>query len=234
MAVPERVVFHVTGFGSFPGVAENPTQWLARHLEAAWAKLLEEDPTCRNFTIGTCREMEVSAVGVMQGLMEIYCNVIRTRKADEHHVFLHLGVDAQQENYLKLEQVGHNEVTFLCGDTRKWDPIQQEAYIGGPATLESDLPFERIQQTASECVGALQGPAFKDMTVILSRDAGRYICNFTLYMALKTIRTEEHEHALFLHVPQVETICLEQQLEALVVTMREMARALVTPAATAV
>lgn len=72
-------------------------------------------------------------------------------------------------------------------------------------------------------------------SVAVSRDAGRFVCNFTYYVSLKHSQTMRQQHAaplhvLFVHMPPATAVPLEQQFEFLLDLLAAIAAAL-APAA---
>jgi len=101
------VVFHVTGFGPFQGVDNNPTTQIVTEL-SAYLKNFPLDPEVTNHVeVASYNVFETSAVGALTQFTEILQQHQISRERDNGTVivFLHLGVNARGECFL-LEKNG--------------------------------------------------------------------------------------------------------------------------------
>lgn len=199
------VHFVVTGFGEFHGVKRNPTQvlveWLdqkqrargstitpqatathASSTDAEAASAAEEQQEA--YRILSCTVLEVSATAVCKfleeqaALLQAACSAAGKQPV----VLLHLGVD-NQRNCLNLELQAFNNATFRCPDEAGWQPsglvIEQGQGLGLSSVRSTALP---VQQLAQELHGA-------GFDCHVSRDAGRFVCNYIYHKSLQLTHT---------------------------------------------
>ncbi|WIA33561.1 hypothetical protein OEZ86_006685 [Tetradesmus obliquus] len=97
-------------------------------------------------------------------------------------VLLHLGVD-NQRNCLNLELQAFNNATFRCPDEAGWQPsglvIEQGQGLGLSSVRSTALS---VQQLAQELHGA-------GFDCHVSRDAGRFVCNYIYHKSLQLTHT---------------------------------------------
>ncbi|XP_069072886.1 pyroglutamyl-peptidase 1 isoform X1 [Pleurodeles waltl] len=100
---------------------------------------------------------------------------------------VHVGVSSMATT-VTLEKCGHN-VGYIGLDNSQFCPGSRCCVDGGPECIDSVLDLEAVCQrvTASE----------PGVAVSISKDAGRYLCDFTYYTSLY----ESHGRSAFVHVP---------------------------------
>ncbi len=114
---------------------------------------------------------------------------------------LHLGVDEKCDK-IKLESTAYNEATFRIPDQSAWKPQ------GVPINSEEELDFVR---TTPLPVGKL-AESLSKYDVLVSQDAGRYVCNYTYYISLEEAAKRSKIYPLFVHVPLFSQVPKETQL----------------------
>ena len=165
----------VTGFGPFPGAPFNPSAALAKALAGGR----------RPAFAGIERTTHVFAT--------TYASVDRDLPkllAQKPDIVLMFGV-AGRRHQLCIETRARNAVSLLFPDAGGHRPRHGVIRLGGPTALTGNAPFARLAGAA--------GPRTR-----LSRDAGRYLCNYVYWRAL------EHAHGTrplvqFVHIPPVGT-----------------------------
>jgi len=186
MAESEPIKVLVTGFGPFPGVRSNPS-----------GKLIE--------LINAGRYAARDNIEILTALIPTSWEAVgdfakSNLGAFDADIALHFGVSARARGF-RIEKVARNTVTTTpdC-DGRKFrgNCIVPHA----PATL-------RIRFAAEPLVCKLRQ---RGLPASVSQDAGRYLCNMLLYLALKG----EKQHSApricgFTHIPPFK---LEQFDEA--------------------
>ncbi|WIA13414.1 hypothetical protein OEZ85_006994 [Tetradesmus obliquus] len=232
------VHFVVTGFGEFHGVKRNPTQvlveWLdqkqrargstitpqatathASSTDAEAASAAEEQQEA--YRILSCTVLEVSATAVCKfleeqaALLQAACSAAGKQPV----VLLHLGVD-NQRICLNLELQAFNNATFRCPDEAGWQPsglvIEQGQGLGLSSVRSTALP---VQQLAQELHGA-------GFDCHVSRDAGRFVCNYIYHKSLQLTHTlsRSQQDAAAANEQQAATACLEGELVQLPATHR--------------
>jgi pyroglutamyl-peptidase len=166
----------LTGFAPFPGAPYNPTPALVEAL----AKLRR--PALAGLEI-TTHVFPVTYAAVDEQLPKL----LATHTPD---VLLMFGLAARTP-YVRVETRARNAVSTLSPDAGH-KPVRRNIIVrGGP----SDLHFRPITARLYRKARATGVP------VRLSRDAGRYLCNYLCWRALES--ADAPSAVAFIHVPQV-------------------------------
>ncbi|HMG80443.1 MAG TPA: pyroglutamyl-peptidase I [Xanthobacteraceae bacterium] len=163
----------ITGFGPFPGAPFNPSAALAKALARRRRPALA----------GIERVVHVFATtyaSVDRDLPKLFA---QKQKPD---VVLMFGV-AGRRRQLCIETRARNAVSLLFPDASGHRPRHGVIKLRGPAALAGNAPFARLAGAA----GAR-----------LSRDAGRYLCNYVYWRALEQVRGAR-PLVQFVHIPPV-------------------------------
>jgi pyroglutamyl-peptidase len=173
----------VTGFGPFPGRAENPSRDVARALER------EPPPGVRV----VARELPVTFQGAPSAVHAALADLAPERPK----VLLGLGV--QPDPWFRLERRSRGSYTGPRegNDGRNAD---QSGLVDEPERA-TDLELEPL-------AASLRAAGARDVRI--SNDAGGYVCDIT-YHALLTAAESSGVTALFLHVPPAEVLSAEEQ-----------------------
>jgi pyroglutamyl-peptidase len=164
----------VTGFGPFPGAWFNPTPALVQRFTRLRCPALAEVRLVGHV-------FETSYVAVETELPDL----IERLRPD---VVLMFGLAARTP-FLRIEACARNVRSALLADVSGRTPVARGIVPGGPAQCTGRAPLTRLVQT----VRASRTP------VRLSRNAGRYLCNFAYWRALETAVP----HVVFVHVPKL-------------------------------
>jgi pyroglutamyl-peptidase len=165
----------ITGFGPFPGAPFNPSAALAKALARRRRPALA----------GIERATHVFATtyaSVDRDLPKLF--------AQKPDVVLMFGV-AGRRRQLCIETRARNAVSLLFPDASGRRPRHGVIKLRGPAALTGNAPFARLAGAA--------GPRAR-----LSRDAGRYLCNYVYWRALEHVRGTR-PLVQFVHIPPVDT-----------------------------
>jgi pyroglutamyl-peptidase len=164
------------GFGPFPGAPFNPSailvKALARRRRPAFAEL---DRATHVFA--------TSYAAVDRDWPKLFAN-----KPD---IVLMFGF-AGRRRALCIETGARNAVSLLLPDASGYRPERGEILAGGPAALRGAAPF-------ADLLGALRGTS---VPARLSRDAGRYLCNYAYWQALTRAR-DGRPLVQFVHIPPI-------------------------------
>jgi pyroglutamyl-peptidase len=217
---PSSVNLIVTGFSAFAGVPDNPSERLVRWIQQADA--LAGLPRCGGLQASV---LEVSAAAVDAWMAQLRP---RLRELRQPAVLVHLGVDGKRRQY-SLERRAANEAHFRVPDQAGYQP--QHARIdggqGAAGALLSPLPLQRLGE-------ALRA---KGHEARVSDDAGRFVCNWTLYRSLQLAQEGPQGlgqqegggggggqlwGSMFLHVPSFEVFPEEQQRAFVVDFLHEL------------
>jgi pyroglutamyl-peptidase len=163
-----------TGFGAFPGVRNNPSDALMRHLAARRGRFAR---------LGIHLETHVLPV-VYEGLAARLARLADETKPD---AILHFGVAARRK-IISVETRAHNRRRLSAADAQGERPASGIIDFNGPETIAVRIP-------AAQIVAKIRSAG---IAAALSHDAGRYLCNATLY---ETLRKRGHLPAGFIHIP---------------------------------
>jgi pyroglutamyl-peptidase len=167
----------VTGFGPFPGAPFNPTGPLVEGL----ARLRR--PALADVTI-VPYVFETSYAAIDRELPRL----LTTHKPD---ALLMFGL-APRANTLRIETRARNAVALLSDVSGK-TLLRNSIVRGGPPALTIPAQARRLFAT----VRTMRIP------VLLSRDAGRYLCNYLCWRASEAAARKELRLAAFVHVPPI-------------------------------
>ncbi len=149
----------ITGFGPFPGAPFNPSAALAKALARRRRPALA----------GIERATHVFATtyaSVDRDLPKLFA---QKQKPD---IVLMFGL-AGRRRQLCIETRARNAVSVLFPDASGYRPQHGVIALDGPPWLQGRAPF-----------AALRG-AVQSVPVRISRDAGRYLCNYAYWRALE-------------------------------------------------
>ena len=164
------------GFGPFPGAPFNPSaaliKALARRRRPAFAEIIR-----------TPHVFDTAYAAVDRDLPRLF--------ADAPDIVLMFGLAARRR-HLCIETRARNAVSVLLPDASGHRPHRGVIAPGGPATIRGVAPFARL-------LGAVRGGA---VSARLSRDAGRYLCNYAYWRALE--RSQRRRPLVqFVHIPPI-------------------------------
>jgi pyroglutamyl-peptidase len=188
----------VTGFGPFPGAPHNPTGPLVERL-------------------GRLRRPGLADVKIVP-------HVFRTSYAivdDElpkliakyrPDALLMFGL-APRAKMLRIETRARNALTSFP-DVSGLSPSRRSIVRGGPASLALPAQARRLYAAARKA----------QVPVMLSRDAGRYLCNYLCWRAAEAAAQNGLRLAAFVHVPRIaRTVRRQGKRKAL--TFHDLSRA---------
>ncbi|MBN9261327.1 MAG: pyroglutamyl-peptidase I [Hyphomicrobium sp.] len=171
-----RTTVLLTGFGPFPSVPANATSLLVPRLaEAARAAFPG--------IVFETRTLPTEWAAGIEHLYGLYEGLTPT-------VALHFGVSSRARGF-EIEARGRNRLGFLP-DAAGVFPSTPVLRAEGQEYLASTVPVSAI-------VARLRR---RGLPAFISRDAGAYLCNATLYTALDMARRSAREHRIgFVHLP---------------------------------
>jgi pyroglutamyl-peptidase len=192
------VAVHITGFGRFQGVDDNPSCHLARGLATA-AIEAAQDPRIR---VASARVVEVSMAAADAALADIFQCV---PDDSAHVIIVHLGVAAAAKCF-HLEGQAVNDCSFRCPDESGAQP--QGKSICPQLALDSFLTTPLPLRVIAARLHEKWHPR-----VEISSDAGRFLCNYIYYCSLQHAMPRKQCYSVFIHVPLHTVIDLKQQAE---------------------
>jgi pyroglutamyl-peptidase len=168
----------ITGFGPFPGAPFNPSAALARALARRR----------RPAFAGVDRTVHIFAT--------TYDSVDRELPkllAEKPDIVLMFGV-AGRRHQLCVETRARNARSVLFPDAGGYRPQHGAIKLAGPAALNGNAPLARLLGAARTRTEASR----------LSRDAGRYLCNYIYWRALEHLPPgQDGPLTQFIHIPPV-------------------------------
>jgi pyroglutamyl-peptidase len=164
------------GFGPFPGVPINPSAVLVKALARRRRPALA-DMVCTTHISAT------TYAAVDHDLPELF--------AEKPDIVLMFGV-AGRRRHLCIETRAHNALSVLYPDVNGHRPQRGVIMLDGQTALRGAAPFVDL-------LGAARTRGFPAR---LSRDAGRYLCNYAYWRALERVRGAR-PLVQFIHIPTV-------------------------------
>jgi pyroglutamyl-peptidase len=166
----------LAGFGPFPGAPVNPSGVLAKALVRSRRPALTR--LHRTATV-----FATSYAAVDRGLPKLF--------AEKPDIVLVFGL-AGRRRHVCIETRARNAVSVLFPDASRHRPPLSVIRPGGPQALTGPAPFAQL-------VGAVR---LRKVPVRLSRDAGRYVCNYIYWRALERA-PKGRPLVQFVHIPAV-------------------------------
>ena len=164
------------GFGPFPGAPFNPSAALVKALVRRRRPALAE-------IVRTTHVFATAYAAVDRDLPRLF--------ALKPDIILMFGL-AGRRRHLCIETRARNAVSVLFPDARGYRPQRGFIVRDGDAALPGAAPF-------AELLGAIRGHR---VPARLSRDAGRYLCNYAYWRALERARGGR-PLVQFVHIPPV-------------------------------
>ncbi|XP_049761660.1 LOW QUALITY PROTEIN: pyroglutamyl-peptidase 1-like protein [Elephas maximus indicus] len=135
--------------------------------------------------LGGDTELELRTLQLPVDYREAAQRVTRIWEDLQPHLAVHVGVDSCAKAIV-LEQCGKN-TGYREADIRGFRPEGGVCLPGGPEVILSEVSVRAVCRRV-----ALEG-----IEVIFSRDAGRYVCDYTYYLSLH----HGNGRAVLIHVP---------------------------------
>jgi pyroglutamyl-peptidase len=167
----------LAGFGPFPGVPFNPSAVLVGELARRRRPALA-DIICSTHVFAT------SYAAVDRDLPKLFAN--------RPDLVLIFGV-AGRRRYLSVETRARNALSVLYPDASGHRPARGTIERGQTGALRGAAPFMRL-------LGAVRPSGFPAR---ISRDAGRYLCNYAYWRALERAR-KTPTLVQFVHIPLIK------------------------------
>jgi pyroglutamyl-peptidase len=165
------------GFGPFPGAPFNPSAVLVKALARRRRPALAE-------IVRSTHVLATTYAAVDQDLPSLL--------ALKPDIILMFGL-AGRRHHLCIETQARNAVSVLFPDASGHRPQCGVIVLGGEAALRGGAPF-------ADLLGAMRG---RRIPTRLSRDAGRYLCNYAYWRALERARCGR-PLVQFIHIPSIK------------------------------
>jgi pyroglutamyl-peptidase len=161
----------ITGFGPFPGAPFNPSAALAKAL------------ACRRRPALAGIERAIHVFATTYASVDRDLPKLLKQKPD---IVLMFGV-AGRRRQICIETRARNAVSLLFPDASGHRPCHGVIKLHGPPILRGNAPFARLAGAAGT-------------KARLSRDAGRYLCNYVYWRGLEQVRGTR-PLVQFVHIP---------------------------------
>jgi pyroglutamyl-peptidase len=180
----------ITGFGPFPGAPFNPTAPLARALERT-------RPRGHGDMRRVAHVFEVSYEAVDRDLPALLAG-------EQPDVLVMFGL-AARTRHMRIETCARNVVSRALPDVGGKIPSSAVIAPGAPAVLPLCGQAPRLL-VAARSTG---------IAAALSRDAGRYLCNYLCWRAAEAAGSGGPRLVAFIHVPAVPRLQAAKAVSAL-------------------
>jgi pyroglutamyl-peptidase len=190
----EKINIYMTGYGPFMKIEINPSQLLCD-------KIMDEFEGKKN-----CEIFDEKCSIVKKEILKVEVDYVR-EKMDEFykiieeengkldgkqmHLLIHFGVHSGSTS-LKLEKISKN---FIKDQIKYNQNICEEE----SQSIECKLNIDFICKNMIE----------KGCNSTISEDAGTYLCNYVYYLSNKKFKENQDVYPLFIHIPDLETISLD-------------------------
>jgi len=245
--------FIVTGFGPFCGVPDNPTSVLIRRIR-------EDDSILKSSNIHETHILQTSAGFVREKIDDIYerlkTSQTNINKGDgaiateakvdgsvdasinneaivgdsianeaKKVIVLHLGVNYRGKHF-QIEQCAFNDATFRVPDERGYQPHRECIFEGDESACHE---LGKCFNTTLDVQNLCQEMQTYNETIV-SKDPGRFVCNYTYCVSLDRCHSanmcnngeEDMFHSLFIHVPPFEVVSEDRQLDFILKIMQSI------------
>ncbi|KAI4304244.1 hypothetical protein MLD38_039785 [Melastoma candidum] len=201
---PQAITVNITGFQKFHGVPENPTETVVKNIK----EYVGKRGLPKGLTLGNCSILETAGEGALTTLYETLRSVLPGKDSPSSQsgriLWVHFGVNSGATKFA-IEQQAVNEATFRCPDEMGWKP--QKSPI-----VRADGGISHIRKTALPVDELTKALSAKGFDVMISDDAGRFVCNYVYYHSLY-FAEQNGTKSLFVHVPLFATINKETQMQ---------------------
>jgi pyroglutamyl-peptidase len=167
----------ILGFGPFPGAPRNPSAILAERLARRRRPALAA-------IIRTTHVFATAYAAVDSELPKLL--------ATKPDIVLMFGLAARRRQ-LCIETQARNARSILFPDVRGYRPARGVIALGEEAARRGNAPFAHLLAAARA----------SRMPARLSRDAGRYVCNYSYWRALASADYRGGPLVQFIHLPRV-------------------------------
>jgi len=169
----------ITGFGPFPGVTDNPSAQLVGRLAKARRPAISRHQLITHvFT--------TSYAAVDRDLPALLAR-------HKPQILIMFGLAARTK-FLRIETLAHNRKSRLHPDRDRQVAASYAIRPSAPHSLRGRAPFAKL-------LGAARATG---IDARISRDAGRYICNYVYWRALDgAAGSHRPDRVVFVHVPKL-------------------------------
>jgi pyroglutamyl-peptidase len=168
----------LVGFGRFPGAPRNPSALLVKRLARRRRPALAA-------TTRTVHVFATAYAAIDTDLPKLF--------AGKPDIVLMFGLAARRR-HVCVETQARNAVSVLFPDASGYRPARGVIAPGERATMRGAAPFAHLLAAARA----------RGVPARLSRDAGRYVCNYAYWRGLALSDYRGGPLVQFVHIPRVE------------------------------
>ena len=182
----------LTGYLGFMGIKQNPTEILVKEIISK-KDLFNKD----NIEIINHKIFEVSTDYVDNNIHSFYKEIEHDKEGDILFLIIHFGL-SPCSSIPKIETTAFNYIK----DETKSRPICDNDGKCFLSKLDTECIVNNLNKTEN-----------KKRQCKVSKDAGKYLCNYIYYKSLKYYEKISNVLVTFIHIPLFEKYSLEQNLE---------------------
>lgn len=177
----------ITGFGPFPGMRNNPSQWLVQSIASGVVRLPSGLSVATAILPTSWQKVEELAPDLL------------TRH--QPAIALHFGVHGKTRGF-RIERIARNRTKQVPDVDGKLPPCTH-IRRDGVRTLRSAVAGEKITVPLRT----------RGLDAELSNDAGSYLCNMLFYLSQLELRNRNAPgDSLFIHIPPARTALARRNL----------------------
>jgi pyrrolidone-carboxylate peptidase len=195
----EKINIYLTAYGPFMNIKINPSQLLCEKIILEFNKEKNNKIFNEKCSIVKNEILNVNVDFVREKMQEFHKIIEEENKKlngkEIMHLLIHFGVHDGSSS-LKLEKISKN---FINDNIKYNQNICEE----DPQSLECKLNIDFICKNMIE----------KGCNSTISEDAGTYLCNYIYYLSNKKFKENEDVYPLFIHIPNLEIISLNDLYE---------------------
>ena len=172
-----RLKVLITAFEPFAGLAENPSEAVARKVVA--------------------RSLPAADLSLCVLPVEYHEAMAQVRRMVAHYDAVIMLGFARKRKDVCLERVALNFMDASHPDNAGFQPIEESILPAGPVAYISSLPLKAWKKALTAA----------GLSASVSNSAGTYVCNAVYYAALHEIEQQAlPTRALFIHIPPTESL----------------------------
>lgn len=188
----KKLKVFITGYLGFMGIEKNPTEILVKEIISKKDLFNKENIEIMNHKI-----FEVSTDYVDNNIHSLYKEIEHDKEGNVLFLIIHFGLSACI-SIPKIETTAFNYIK----DETKSRPICENDGKCFLSKLDTECIVNNLNKTVSN-----------KKQCKVSKDAGKYLCNYIFYKSLKYYEKIPNVLVTFIHIPFFEKYSLEQNLD---------------------
>ena len=181
----------ITGYLGFMGINKNPTETLVKEIISQKSLFNKENIEIINHKI-----FEVTTDYVDNNIHSFYKEIEHDKEGDVLFLIVHFGLSS----FIIIPKIETTAFNYI-DDENKSRPICDNDGKCFLSKLDTECIVNNINKTEN-----------KKLMCKVSKDAGKYLCNYIFYKSLKYYEKIPNVLVTFIHIPFFEKYSLEQDL----------------------